>query len=39
MTRMDTLNTDKPITIEPMRAFPSIRDPAIDARGITSSKR
>ena len=26
MTRMDTLNTDKPITIEPMRAFPSIRD-------------
>src|SRR5258705_3560973 len=30
MTRMDTLNTDKPITIEPMRAFPSIRDLATD---------
>jgi succinate dehydrogenase / fumarate reductase, iron-sulfur subunit len=30
MTRMDTLPTDKPITIEPMRAFPSIRDLATD---------
>jgi succinate dehydrogenase / fumarate reductase, iron-sulfur subunit len=30
MTRMDTLNTDKPITIEPMRAFPSIRDLTTD---------
>jgi len=30
MTRMDTLNTDKPITIEPMRAFPSIRDLVTD---------
>ena len=26
MTRMDTLDISKPITIEPMRAFPSIRD-------------
>jgi len=30
MTRMDTLPADKPITIEPMRAFPSIRDLATD---------
>jgi succinate dehydrogenase iron-sulfur subunit len=30
MTRMDTLPTNKPITIEPMRAFPSIRDLATD---------
>jgi succinate dehydrogenase / fumarate reductase iron-sulfur subunit len=30
MTRMDTLNTDKPITIEPMRAFPGIRDLVTD---------
>jgi succinate dehydrogenase / fumarate reductase iron-sulfur subunit len=30
MTRMDTLPIDKPITIEPMRAFPSIRDLATD---------
>ena len=30
MTRMDTLDTSKPITVEPMRAFPSIRDLATD---------
>ena len=30
MTRMDTLNTDKVITVEPMRAFPSIRDLVTD---------
>jgi succinate dehydrogenase iron-sulfur subunit len=30
MTRMDTIPTDKPITIEPMRAFPRIRDLATD---------
>jgi len=30
MTRMDTLPGDKPITVEPMRAFPSIRDLATD---------
>jgi succinate dehydrogenase / fumarate reductase iron-sulfur subunit len=30
MTRMDTLDITKPITIEPMRAFPSIRDLATD---------
>ncbi len=30
MTRMDTLQTDKPITIEPMRAFPSLRDLVTD---------
>ena len=30
MTRMDTLPTDKPITVEPIRAFPSIRDLATD---------
>ncbi|HTX22810.1 MAG TPA: succinate dehydrogenase/fumarate reductase iron-sulfur subunit [Candidatus Aquilonibacter sp.] len=30
MTRMDTLDISKPITIEPMRAFPSIRDLATD---------
>ena len=30
MTRMDTLDISKPITVEPMRAFPSIRDLATD---------
>jgi succinate dehydrogenase / fumarate reductase iron-sulfur subunit len=30
MTRMDTLPTDKVITIEPMRAFPSVRDLVTD---------
>ena len=30
MTRMDTLDITKPITIEPMRAFPSIRDLVTD---------
>ena len=30
MTRMDTLDISKPITIEPMRAFPSLRDLATD---------
>jgi len=30
MTRMDTIDITKPITIEPMRAFPSIRDLATD---------
>ena len=30
MTRMDTLDITKPITVEPMRAFPSIRDLATD---------
>ncbi len=30
MTRMDTLPTDKSITVEPIRAFPSIRDLATD---------
>ena len=30
MTRMDTLQIDKPITVEPMRAFPSIRDLVTD---------
>jgi succinate dehydrogenase / fumarate reductase iron-sulfur subunit len=30
MTRMNTLPLDKPIAIEPMRAFPSIRDLATD---------
>ena len=30
MTRMDTLDTSKPITVEPMRAFPSIRDLTTD---------
>src|SRR5271155_2110902 len=30
MTRMNTLPLDKPITVEPMRAFPSIRDLATD---------
>ena len=30
MTRMDTLDISKPVTIEPMRAFPSIRDLATD---------
>ena len=30
MTRMDTLDITKPITIEPMRAFPSIRDLTTD---------
>jgi succinate dehydrogenase / fumarate reductase iron-sulfur subunit len=30
MTRMNQLPTDRPITIEPMRAFPSIRDLVTD---------
>jgi succinate dehydrogenase / fumarate reductase iron-sulfur subunit len=30
MTRMDTLPAEKPVTIEPMRAFPAIRDLATD---------
>ena len=30
MTRMDMMPTDKPITVEPMRAFPSIRDLVTD---------
>src|SRR3989442_1721674 len=30
MTRMDTIDTSKPITIEPMRAFPAIRDLTTD---------
>lgn len=30
MTRMDTLPTDRPVTIEPMHAFPSIRDLVTD---------
>src|ERR1700726_2398971 len=30
MTRMDTLDISKPITVEPMRAFPSIRDLTTD---------
>ena len=30
MTRMDQIPLDKPVTIEPMRAFPNIRDLATD---------
>ena len=30
MTRLDQIPIDKPVTIEPMRAFPSIRDLATD---------
>ncbi len=30
MTRMDTLSVDQPITLEPMRAFPRIRDLVTD---------
>ena len=30
MTRLDTIRVDRPITIEPMRAFPVIRDLATD---------
>jgi succinate dehydrogenase / fumarate reductase iron-sulfur subunit len=30
MTRMDTIDTSKPVTIEPMRAFPLLRDLATD---------
>lgn len=30
MTRLNSLPTDKPITVEPMRTFPSIRDLATD---------
>lgn len=30
MTRLDMIPIDKPVTIEPMRAFPSIRDLATD---------
>jgi succinate dehydrogenase iron-sulfur subunit len=30
MTRMNTLPTDQPVTVEPIRAFPSIRDLVTD---------
>jgi len=30
MTRMDTLDTSKPVTIEPLRAFPLVRDLVTD---------
>ena len=30
MTRLDELTLDKPVTIEPMRAFPRIRDLVMD---------
>ncbi len=30
MTRMDTLNTEKPITIEPLKTFPHVRDLVTD---------
>jgi succinate dehydrogenase / fumarate reductase iron-sulfur subunit len=30
MTRMNTLPADKPVTIQPMRTFPSVRDLATD---------
>ncbi len=30
MTRIDTIDTSKPVTIEPMRSFPSVRDLVTD---------
>jgi succinate dehydrogenase / fumarate reductase iron-sulfur subunit len=30
MTRMSTLNTDEPVTVSPMRAFPAVRDLVTD---------
>lgn len=30
MTRMDTLNNDKPITVEPLKTFPHVRDLVTD---------
>ena len=39
MTRLDELTLDKPVTIEPMRAFPRIRDLVTDVRGIMRVKK
>ena len=39
MTRMNELSTDRPITIEPMKAFPHIRDLVTDVSWNYSVKR
>src|SRR5258706_4177684 len=38
MTRMNTLPLDKPITVEPMRAFPLIRDLVTDVSSNLRAK-
>ena len=39
MTRMDTLPTDEPITVEPMKAFPIMRDLVTDVSWNYEAKR
>lgn len=39
MTRMDTLPVDRPVTVEPMRSFPSIRDLVTDVSWNFRTKR
>src|SRR5690606_30318092 len=39
MTRLNTLNLDEPVTIEPMRAFPLIRDLVTDVSGNFGVKK
>jgi succinate dehydrogenase / fumarate reductase iron-sulfur subunit len=39
MTRLNTLPLDKPVTVEPMKAFPSIRDLATDVSWNYSVKK
>jgi len=39
MTRMDTLPSDRPVTVEPMRSFPSIRDLVTDVSWNFRMKR
>lgn len=39
MTRMDELPADKPVTVEPMRAFPHVRDLVTDVRWNFEVKR
>lgn len=39
MTRLDMIPIDKPVTIEPMRAFPSVRDLATDVSWNFEAKK
>lgn len=39
MTRLDELTLDKPVTIEPMRAFPRIRDLVMDVSWNYTGKK
>ncbi len=39
MTRMDSINTDQPITVEPMQAFPHMRDLVTDVSSNFRAKK